>query len=134
MIPWKEEYEIGIQMIDEQHKRLFEIGNTVYELLENYILDDKYDKIVKIISELKEYTKYHFNTEEQLMIKIKYPKYFRQKVAHDDFIAKIEEIDLQDVDENQEKYIREILLFVFDWILEHIVKQDKDITAHMNEE
>jgi len=125
MLQWKAEYLIGVELIDEQHKHLFEIGNRIYELLENYIYVDKYDKIVAIINELSEYTRYHFKTEENYMIQIKYPKYFDQKVEHDDFIRKIEEIDLRDLDENQDKHIGDILTFVFTWILEHILKKDK---------
>lgn len=129
MLEWKEEYSIGVQLIDEQHKRLFEIGNRIYQLLENYLLEDKYDKIVVILEELKQYTKYHFQSEEQYMLQIKYPKYFSQKVDHDDFIAKIEEANLEDIDTDQEKYIRDLLLFVFNWILEHILQKDKLISA-----
>jgi len=129
MLQWKEEYAIGVQQIDEQHQHLFEIGNKIYELLENYILDDKYDKIVVILEELRQYTKYHFQSEEQYMLQIKYPRYFSQKVEHDDFISKIEEVELKDIDENQEKYIRDLLLFVFNWILEHILQKDKLITV-----
>ena len=129
MLHWKDDYAIGVEIIDEQHKHLFEIGNKIYDLLENYLLDDKYDKVVTIIQELGEYTKYHFKTEEDYMLQIRYPKYFSQKVEHDDFIKKIEEIDLKDLDQNQEKHIRDILTFVFQWVLEHILKKDKLITV-----
>lgn len=30
MIIWKEEYTMGIQHIDEQHKKLFEIAGRIY--------------------------------------------------------------------------------------------------------
>ena len=63
------------------------------------------------------------------MMQIKYPKFFSQKVAHDDFISKIEEVEVQDIDQDQEKYIRDLLEFVFTWILEHIINQDKLITS-----
>lgn len=129
MLQWKEEYAIGVEVIDEQHRHLFEIGNKTLDLIENYFYEDKYDKIITILNELREYTKYHFQTEEDYMIQIKYPKYFSQKVEHDDFIAKIEGIDLHDLDENQDKHLRDILTFVFNWVLEHILKKDKLITA-----
>lgn len=132
MLVWKEEYSIGVPSIDEQHKRLFEIGNSIYALLKNYILDDKYDKIMVILEDLRQYTKYHFRSEEEYMLKIKYPRYFSQKVEHDDFIGKIEEVMLQDIDEDQEKYIRDLLLFVFNWILDHILQKDKLISVTAN--
>ncbi|WP_088226913.1 hemerythrin family protein [Desulfosporosinus sp. FKB] len=129
MLEWKEEYSIGVEQIDEQHRHLFEIGNKIYDLLENYLYVDKYDRIVAIIRELKDYTKYHFQAEEDYMIELKYPRYFSQKVEHDDFIKKIEEIDLESLDRDQDKHIRGILTFVFDWVLEHILKKDMLIGA-----
>ena len=125
MVEWKDSYAVGVPTIDAQHQRLFEIGNSIYDLLENYILEDKYDKIFVIVQELRDYTKYHFKTEEEYMIKIKYRHYLAQKVEHDDFINKLEEIELKDIDENQDAYIRELLVFVFDWILTHIVQKDR---------
>jgi len=125
MLEWKDTYTIGVESIDEQHKHLFEIGNSIYELLENYLLDDKYDKIVRIVEGLRDYTKYHFESEEKYMIQIKYRNYLLQKAEHEDFINKLEEIELKDIDKNQEKYIRDLMVFVFDWILEHIVQKDK---------
>ena len=125
MLEWKDSYQIGVESIDEQHKHLFEIGNAIYNLLENYLLDDKYDKIVGIVNELRDYTKYHFESEEQYMMQIKYRYFLDQKVEHDDFIDKLEQIELKDIDKNQEAYIRELLLFVFDWILKHIVEKDR---------
>lgn len=35
MIKWKEDYIIGVDKIDEQHKKLFEIANKAYKLLKN---------------------------------------------------------------------------------------------------
>lgn len=67
MVQWSEEYVIGIEKIDEQHKRLFEIANEAYKLLKDQFLIDKYDRIVAIIKELKDYTKYHFQYEEEYM-------------------------------------------------------------------
>lgn len=129
MLEWKEEYAIGVPEIDDQHKNLFEIGNKIYDLLENYVLEDKYDKIIPIVEGLKRYTKFHFESEEYYMLQNKYPKYFSQKVEHDDFIKKIEEVELQDIDEDQDKYLRELMLFIFDWIIQHIIQKDKLITA-----
>lgn len=35
MLEWKEEYSIGVETIDQQHRQLFKIGNKIYDLLEN---------------------------------------------------------------------------------------------------
>jgi len=129
VLKWKEEYAIGVEEIDEQHKHLFEIGNEIYDLLENYLLPDKYDKIIQIVTELKEYTVNHFKTEEDFMLKIKYPGYFKQKVAHDDFIKEVESIDFSAIDQDQDGHTRKLLEFIFGWVLDHILKSDFGIKS-----
>ncbi|UWG99132.1 hemerythrin family protein [Dehalobacter sp. DCM] len=127
MLNWKEAYAIGEETIDQQHQQLFAIGNKIYDLLENYLLADKYDRIAAIIDELKDYTRYHFQWEEEFMLKTKNPLYLSQKAEHMEFIDKIDSVDFDKVDENQDQFIRELLVFVFDWIESHILKSDKKI-------
>lgn len=125
MIEWKDEYAIGIKEIDEQHEKLFEIAGRMFALLRNDLLMDKYDSIVEIIEELKDYTRYHFEAEEAYMEKIGYRKFLSQKVTHKDFLDKMDEIDLQRIDNGQNQYLMDILNFVLDWLVEHILKEDK---------
>ena len=124
MISWKDEYKIGVETIDNQHKKLFEIANRAYELLKNDTYIDKYDRIVQILEELKEYTKFHFRSEEEYMESIGYKRLLSQKVAHNDFIDKIYSINLSEIDENQDEYILEILDFIVNWISVHILEND----------
>lgn len=128
MLQWKEEYSLGLSSIDEQHKKLFEIANTAYDLLKDKLIIDKYDRIIEIIGELQEYTVYHFKTEEEYMQSIGYKKFLSQKAAHNDFLEKMQNIDLDKIDNNQNKYLLEILDFIGDWLVNHIIKQDKLIT------
>lgn len=125
MIQWKESYRLGVDEIDEQHKRLFDIANQAYDLLKNDMLVDKYDRIVSIIEELRDYAVYHFGFEENYMASINYKRRLSHKVVHDEFIAKIKEVDLDNVDENQDQYLTEILDFVVQWIEQHILGTDK---------
>ncbi len=125
MLVWKDEYSIGVDLIDKQHEYLFEIGNGAYKLLRDDFGIDKYDDIVLIIQDLSQYAKFHFKTEEEYMIKIKYKKYLSHKLEHDDFIQKINKINLEQVEEDPQKYIEDILAFVFNWLIGHVVLEDK---------
>lgn len=125
MIQWSEEYRLGLQDIDEQHKNLFAIANKAYELLKNELRLDKYDQIMEILDELKDYTATHFSQEEQYMASIGYPKLLSHKVLHNDFIEKISNVDLNSVDENQDKYLLDLLDFFADWLVNHILKTDR---------
>lgn len=129
MIQWKDDYLIGVETIDEQHKKLFEIANRAYELLNNDMYIDKYDRIVVVLDELKDYTKYHFDYEEEYMKSIGYKGMFQQKVEHDGFIKKINEVNLNKIDEDQDAYLLSMLEFIVNWIGNHILKTDKLITS-----
>ena len=127
MLQWKEEYEVGVAEIDEQHQKLIDIANRVYELMRNELALDKYDQIVEILQELKEYTVYHFHFEEGLMQKAKYKKRFSHKILHQNFLAKVEAVDLAALDENQEEYLVKIMDFIANWLIDHIVGEDKKV-------
>lgn len=125
MYEMKPEYYTGIRFVDEEHKRLFEIANTVYDLLIDEFIPDKYDYIMEVINELKNYAKYHFEHEEEYMSTIKYRKLLSHKVEHDGFIEKVNEYDADIVDENQRDSLLELLEFLTNWLVDHILKQDK---------
>lgn len=125
MFEWKNEYSVGVKEIDEQHRKLFEIGGRAYSLVENTFISDKYDKILDIINELIDYTVYHFKCEENLMLESKYRGFFSHKLEHEGFINKVNNIDFKSVDENQDKFIIDILELVLVWIEEHIMDKDK---------
>lgn len=127
MISWREEFALGVPEIDEQHKKLFAIANRAYEVLKNQLLVDKYDQILAIFNELKDYTVYHFTFEEDYMKSIGYRRFLSHKVEHDDFIQRINETDLRKIDENQEQYLIDTLEFVVAWIEHHILGVDKKI-------
>lgn len=129
MITWKDEYRIGHPEIDHQHKQLLEIGGRILSLIKNNLVIDKYDRITELVSELADYTVYHFNFEEQYMKEAGYRNLPGHKAEHDSFVEKINAIDLNELDENQDKYLMELLDFVLTWVRDHILEKDKQITA-----
>jgi hemerythrin len=124
MYEMKPEYYTGIEFIDEEHTKLFAIANECYDLLTNQFIEDKYDYILNVINDLKEYTKYHFNHEEEYMISIGCKKLLSQKVEHNDFIEKINSINYEHIDANQKDALLKLLDFLTTWLVEHILKQD----------
>ena len=86
MFEMKPEYYIGIDMIDQEHKQLFDYASEAYELLQEEFTPDKYDKIDAILEKLRDYTVKHFSDEEAYMESIQYKKIFTQKIQHQEFI------------------------------------------------
>lgn len=133
MFQWKDEYVTGVKFIDEQHKMLFEIAFKAFDIYKNELILDKYDRILEVVEELKEYTKYHFEQEEKFMLESKYKKFFSHKVQHDDLIKDLEKMNLKEIDQNQDKALLDILNFVLEWIQNHILKTDLGMTAELKE-
>ena len=121
------DYHTGIDFIDEEHAKLFEIANRAYDLLTNQFVTDKYDAIVAVLEELRDYTRYHFNHEEEYMKSINYSKRFSQLHQHTQFINKLESYNLKEIDVNQQEGLLEILDFLALWLQSHIKGMDKKI-------
>jgi hemerythrin len=125
MYNFKDEYRTGIESIDLEHQKLFEIADRAYETLMDEFIPDKYDYIVDILDELKDYAATHFRHEEEYMISIRYKRLISQKASHDEFIEKISSYDLSAIDENQKGVILELLKYLNDWLIHHIIGSDK---------
>lgn len=129
-------YKTGIELVDEEHRRLFEIIRQTNDLIQNELLHDKYDEIVRLLTELRNYTEFHFHDEEMLMERIQYPGLAAQKRAHAVFIEKLVEVDLSDLDEmdnNQQSYLNDLIQFLLSWLCNHILILDKKIAVYMRE-
>lgn len=123
-------YHTGIELVDNEHKRLFEIIREANDLIQAEYLHDKFDEIMKIIDELRDYTEFHFRDEEAYMEQIGYPELPAQKRAHAVFEERLAEIDIfkmSEIDDNQQSYLLELIDFLLSWLSNHILKMDKKI-------
>jgi hemerythrin len=123
---WKDEYNLNIEEIDKQHRKLMEIGKKAYDIA---VIDDgydRYDEIITILDELLEYTKYHFEYEENMLKQYNYEHIHNQEEEHGFYVYKIKQVaSREDIDENQRKVVLEIIDFLSKWISEHIMGADK---------
>ncbi|WP_022749836.1 bacteriohemerythrin [Lachnobacterium bovis] len=122
-----EKYFVGVKLIDDEHKRLFEIMEEANQIIHDESSFDKYDEIMDIVDELREYTEFHFSDEERFMKEINYPDLDKQMKAHIAFIEKLNEIDLENIDDDQQGYLNDLLAFLLNWLTTHILKMDKKI-------
>lgn len=127
MYEMKDEYYIGVEAIDMQHKELFHIANEAYLLIRDTFVSDKFDDIVGIIVRLKEYAIEHFKDEEAYMLKVGYKRLLSHKTEHEDFLEKVNNINFENMDHNQLEALVDILEFLNDWLVHHILEKDKMI-------
>ena len=129
------DYLTGIDEIDKEHVRLFEIANECYDLVMDDAAIDRFDKIVALLDELRSYAATHFANEEAYMERIQYERRFSERYQHLRFIQKLSEINLDDIDENQQEYLLGILDFLARWLYGHIkvmdcrIPKEEDIAA-----
>ena len=124
MFDWTDAYSLGVPSIDEQHQKLVAMGKALQELVETRGGDDIYDELISMLESLTEYTREHFDYEEGLMEQAGFDGLDEHKKQHDEFVAKLEAIDFEAIDEDQETYAKELLRMVSVWIFKHIVGTD----------
>ena len=122
-----DEYRTGVEIIDEEHEELFHIIKRANDLITAELLHDKYDEIMGVLGELRNYTIKHFADEEEYMESIQYEGLETQKKTHEMFVDKLNDINLDDLDDNQQQYLIELVDFLLMWLVNHILKMDKKI-------
>lgn len=128
---WKDSYCVNIEVVDIQHKEIFNILDKCYDLLLKSKDKDNYDEVISILLNLKEYAIYHFKTEEKFMKENNYSKFLSHKFAHDSFIEKINTFDPYSVDKDTTTSLKNILEFVSQWIKNHILDVDMKILQYI---
>lgn len=128
LIYWRDSYNVGNQVVDEQHKYLVKLINDLFHALG---AKDGDDKLKIIFIELVNYTINHFTGEESLMSAAKYSALVAHKAEHLYFINKIRELKGK-FNQGDSKAKLETLNFLKDWLLEHISGTDKKAFDEIN--
>ena len=127
MYTMKPEYYTGIEFVDKEHTRLFELAQETHDLLYNDLLQDKSDRIVHLVSELIDYTKVHFAHEEAYQKSTNYAYIKEHALQHRQFEDSLLEIDLDEIEhdfETQNDTVEQLLEFLINWLINHIQKVD----------
>jgi len=132
---WNKALELGIEEVDNQHKKLIELTDHVYELIKEAKEGlDCYDQIVSVFKELEDYAVYHFKYEEEILAKKGFLQLIEHKKAHDDFIKKLSTYSFEEMDYNQLESLHSILDFLLEWVSNHIMVLDKQYISTLKDE
>ncbi len=121
-IKWTDKLSVGVELFDNEHKRLFELVNNLNQLI---VVADKGAALEKALTGLIDYTKYHFKSEEQIMKKYEYPGYENQKAEHEILTAKVEDFQLR-LAGGKVNFSLELIKFLQDWLVNHIQGTDME--------
>ncbi|MEI6437775.1 MAG: bacteriohemerythrin [Candidatus Omnitrophota bacterium] len=120
VLVWNSNWDIGIDSIDNEHKKLIGLINR---LQAGGVLPGKRE-VDAVLTELMDYTVYHFANEEKLFKKYAYPDAAAHVKAHMVFTDRI--AGLCDVfDKGSTAVGQEAVDFLRDWLVNHIILLDK---------
>lgn len=127
-LKWSEDYAIGVEQIDAEHRGIFENFNKLYSRMREGQGHEYYGELLDF---LVGYVNTHLEHEEQYQLKISYEGYQVHKEYHDKFRQRIHEfMENHKVQSIRDKELISICLFIKDWLIHHILLEDikiKDI-------
>jgi hemerythrin len=129
LIEWSDKYSVNIALIDEQHKKLIDLLNVLGDAM---TVGKGTSVLGNVLTDLVAYTKYHFNTEEELFIKHDYAGYDVHKQQHDDLTAQVVKLK-EEFDKGNWMLTIDTMKFLSTWLTDHIVAEDKKYGPYLNE-
>jgi len=129
-IKWRKDLEIGIEMLDNQHKLLVEAMNN---LLEASAAGKAKQEVGKTIEFLSDYVITHFNYEQEYQRKYDYPKYDEHLRMHRFFLKEVDDMKMRFEQEGATlQFIVQFNKKIVDWFINHISKADKDYAEYIS--
>jgi hemerythrin-like metal-binding protein len=122
LINWTNNFSVKVDKFDEQHQKLIDILNHLYDSMSN----GEGSKVLgQLLKELIDYTQYHFSAEEDAFKRYNYPEESEHRKAHRELLDKA--LELQEKHASGELSITiDVLNFLNDWVQNHILKMDKN--------
>ncbi len=126
-IVWNEENNIGIPILDEQHRGLVAAINSLYYFISNNVGELALEPAV---SYLQHYMSIHFQTEEALMFEAGYPGLKEHAETHK---MLLENAGMVTRRAKEEKKPELILQFLKNWWIRHTRESDSGYTQHLRQ-
>ena len=124
LLAWNDEYLIGVEELDYEHKDLFIRLNELHEEL---IQHEAGDKIEYCLGEIHSRFAAHFALEENFMRESKSHNYKRHKQEHDAFLEDLIDIINNYMDSPDLTEGEELVDFLQSWIINHITTSDREM-------
>ena len=125
---WTDKLSVGIKAVDDDHKKLVEMLNSLYEAMKS---GQGKEALGKVLDRLIGYTQFHFAREESFFAKTAYPGAAAHIKEHQDLVAQA--TTLQSRQKSGEIALTiETLDFLKDWLNHHILETDKQYSPHLN--
>jgi hemerythrin len=127
LLRWKDEYLTQVEEIDTQHQRLIDLINGIYDLMRSGRGDEA---IAEALGEVVEFTRFHFSTEEKLMVDTEYGGREAHSEEHERLLDQIIELR-RSVQDGRTVLSMNEMYFLKDWLLSHFQGPDIGLAHHL---
>lgn len=124
ILPWNANFDTGIGIVDEQHRGLVDLLNT---LVSHLAYQSDAPTIAQVCARLREYAQEHFTTEDAIWVEGLGDDAWvaDHRREHDEFIARIDELRLEEGRYGFDDVIQDVVGFLSRWLALHILDSDK---------
>lgn len=129
---WTEEMSVHNDVIDAQHKELFE---KLSEILQKIIADDYNDAVDDMVNFFEKYMNEHLVYEEAYLQEMNYPYLEDHHHQHEVFIEKYNELknQLSEDNTNIDGIVFDIENFMGSWLTSHILIEDQKYATYLQQ-
>jgi len=119
-VRWDDSLSIGIDVIDEHHRYLFDLTNDLFEIVAH---KRGASEVARVLKALSHYAQVHFRAEERMMEHYAYGEIDLQQEQHHDFEARLQ-MFYDELHDNPLTAQFEVLIYLRHWLVRHIVHED----------
>jgi hemerythrin-like metal-binding protein/PAS domain S-box-containing protein len=127
IFPWDDNFNTGMPKVDDQHRKLVQLLNT---LASHVAFRADLPQLNKIFDELAEYAVYHFETEEAIWHEFlaNDPAEREHQKTHVSFVAEVTRLRANLEGKPVAELIEDTLGFLARWLASHILETDRFMT------
>ncbi len=121
---WQEFLRIGVDELDDQHKRLLDIANDFQDALRS---GRDRQAVHEAARALRAYAGEHFTAEERYMASIAFPGLEEHRQRHEELLRKAAGF-VDTLQAGGDVAARDMDVFIKTWILNHVLALDIELT------
>ncbi len=128
LIEWSDSLSVKIPSIDEQHKKLVGMVNSLHEGIAK---GNSKEVLVDVFDGLAQYTVEHFGYEEKFFNEFGYEDSEKHTAEHQDLVQQV--VELKQKLDNEEGFMfgLEVMDFLKSWLTEHIMGSDRNYSSFL---
>lgn len=130
LMEWTPEMSVSVQVLDDDHKKLIEMLNT---LNEGILSSEPRAALETTIDGLLRYTRFHFAREEKILAQAGYPASAEHVGEHALLMRRVGNLQARFENGQSLELSMQAMQFLKSWIMDHILGSDMKYGSYLNE-